>query len=333
MTEHAADQPSDAIDAVVTWVDGDHPAHRAKRAQFVTESSRTGNEATRFANRNEIVYCLDGLLRFAPWLRNIYVVTDAQIPQAVKALWAVDPALRQRLHIVDHREIFRDHLTVLPSFNSLAIETMLYRIPDLSPRFVVFNDDFLLVRPVSKADFFTADGPILRGRWMSQALRFLPPIYEVIDRAMRRKPRFSFKQVQIRSARLAGAFGTFLCSGHTPYPVQTATIADYFVAHPDLLAENIRARFRKPGQLHMMVLANHLELAAQRGVFRDTAEDVFIRADVDRPERIREKLKRVETDGAVKFLCIGSLDMAEAQMQAEIMTWLREWFDRKDDTT
>lgn len=313
------------IDAVVTWVDGDDPVLREKRAQYAPLAGKTGgHEATRFASKDEISHCLRSLLRFAPWFRMIHVVTDGQVPQVVEQLWSQDPSLKARLRIVDHQEIFRDHLEFLPSFNSLAIETMLYRIQGLADRFVVFNDDFMLLRPVREADFFSQNGPVLRGRWMSQALRFLPPVYHLIDRLRgRADQRFSFKQVQLRSARLAGVKRRFLCSGHTPYPVRTATIAEFFARFPNLLSENAAMRFRHPDQFHMMVLANHLELKAGQGRVNLGAEEVFIRADVDKPQRVREKLQRAATDEQAKFLCVGSLDMAEAQTGRDIAVWLQ----------
>jgi len=46
----------------------------------------------------------------------------------------------------------------LPTFNSNAIEAHLHRIPDLSRRFLYFNDDVFLGRPVSMEDFVTPSG-------------------------------------------------------------------------------------------------------------------------------------------------------------------------------
>jgi hypothetical protein len=313
-----------AIDAVVTWVDGADPKLSAKRALYAEQTqARSGIEDTRFADQGEIEHCLTSLLRFAPWFRKIYVVSDAQVPNIVEMLWAADPALRARLIIVDHQEIFAALPDCLPSFNSLAIETVLYRIPGLAPRFVVFNDDFMLLRPVDEADFFGPMGPVLRGKWMSQMLRFLPPLYNVIDRCLGRSvQRFSFKQVQLHSARLAGIKRRFYCSGHTPYPVVTATVADFFARFPDLERANAGRRFRHPDQFHMMVLANHLELVAGRAALRATHEEVFIRADVDRTSRIEQKLQRAETDTQTKFLCIGSLDLADPEARRKIKGWL-----------
>ena len=42
---------------------------------------------------------------------------------------------------------------------------MLLRIPGLAERFVYLNDDFMLLRPVAREDFFRDDSVVLRGGW------------------------------------------------------------------------------------------------------------------------------------------------------------------------
>ena len=62
-----------------------------------------------------------------------------------------------RVRLVTHAEIFR-WPEDLPTFNSVAIETHLHRIPGLAERFVYFNDDTFLGAACGPEDFFTADG-------------------------------------------------------------------------------------------------------------------------------------------------------------------------------
>jgi Stealth protein CR2, conserved region 2 len=89
-------------------------------------------------------------------------VTDNQVPGAIDRR----KAERDNIRIVDHREIFRGYEQLLPTFNSYAIECMLWRIEGLADRFLYFNDDMMLVGPVEPTDFFSNDGKvILRGRW------------------------------------------------------------------------------------------------------------------------------------------------------------------------
>ena len=72
------------IDAVITWVDGADPAHAARLAAFLGTSARpTAAHATRFSDAGEIEWCVASILRFAPWIRTIHVVTDRQVPPLV----------------------------------------------------------------------------------------------------------------------------------------------------------------------------------------------------------------------------------------------------------
>ena len=45
----------------------------------------------------------------------------------------------------------------MPTFNSVAIESHLHRIPGLSRRFIYFTDDMSLQSPVSLMDFWTEE--------------------------------------------------------------------------------------------------------------------------------------------------------------------------------
>ena len=59
-----------------------------------------------------------------------------------------------RTVFVTHAELFREPLLELPTFSSLAIETVLHRIPNLSEHFLYFNNDMILGRRMSLLDWF-----------------------------------------------------------------------------------------------------------------------------------------------------------------------------------
>ena len=114
------------------------------------------------SDNDEIRFCLRSIRNYAPWVRTIWLVTDDQVPAAIDR----QRAELDNIRIVDHREIFRGYEQLLPTFNSLAIETMLWRIKGLADRFLYFNDDMMLVGPVEPTDFFSSDGKVnLRGWW------------------------------------------------------------------------------------------------------------------------------------------------------------------------
>ncbi|MFJ9539889.1 stealth family protein [Streptomyces sp. NPDC101225] len=148
---NCADDIAFPVDAVYTWVDGNDPAWKQRKAQAKGEvyHAESASDA-RFISRDELRYSVRSLHLFAPWIRNVYIVTDDQVP----------PWLREDLpgvRVATHREIFRDR-SVLPVFNSHAIESQLHHIEGLAEHFLYFNDDMFMGRPVAPHAFFTPSG-------------------------------------------------------------------------------------------------------------------------------------------------------------------------------
>ncbi|MGA5316452.1 stealth family protein [Streptomyces pseudogriseolus] len=148
---NGADDIAFAVDAVYTWVDGNDPAWQRRKAQAKGEvyHAESASDA-RFISRDELRYSVRSLYLFAPWIRNIYVVTDDQVPA-----WMREdvPGIR----IATHREIFRNPED-LPTFNSHSIESQLHHIQGLAEHFLYFNDDMFMGRPVAPHAFFTPNG-------------------------------------------------------------------------------------------------------------------------------------------------------------------------------
>jgi hypothetical protein len=150
----AADRVDFPIDLVYTWVDGDDPEWIARRdralgGQAQPRKNAVAVDESRFRSRDELRYSLRSVDRFVPFVRRIFLVTDAQVPE-----WLVDA--HDRLQVVDHSEILP--AASLPVFNSHAIEAALHRIPGLSEHFLYLNDDFFFGRPVTPELFFQGNG-------------------------------------------------------------------------------------------------------------------------------------------------------------------------------
>jgi hypothetical protein len=153
--EHFAIHPTDEIrfpiDVVYTWVDGSDPAWLRSRAEVNGETYHAESaNAARYLSRDELRYSLRSLHMYAPWVRNIYIVTADQTPAWLDT---EVPGVR----VVSHREIFRRPES-LPTFNSHAIESQLHHIEGLSEHFLYLNDDMLLGNEVVPQDFFLANG-------------------------------------------------------------------------------------------------------------------------------------------------------------------------------
>ena len=135
------------IDFVLTWVNMDDPAWQLEFSKYSQrkETEKNGVSEARFRDYGFLKYWFRGVEKFAPWVRKIHFVTSGQTPE-----W-LDTS-NPKLHLVDHKDFIPSQY--LPTFNSVVIERYMYCIPDLADRFVYFNDDFYIIRPITPERFF-----------------------------------------------------------------------------------------------------------------------------------------------------------------------------------
>jgi hypothetical protein len=139
------------IDIVFSWVDGaaiEWQRARARRMRSYVVGEGDDSHA-RFRQLDELKYALRSVHLFAPWIRNVYIVTDSPRPE-----WLAE---HPRVTIVSSEEFFADP-SVLPTHNSHAVESQLHNIPGLSEHFLYSNDDMFFGRPVTPDMFFSPGG-------------------------------------------------------------------------------------------------------------------------------------------------------------------------------
>ena len=153
------------IDMVFTYVDGDDPAHVEKRRRFESlypdsdirrDTRADRNLEARYLDVGEIAFSVQSVVKYLPWVRTIFVVTDSQVPPVSRHLLASG-----RVRVVDHRELIPAEY--LPTFSSRVIESCLHRIPGLSEVFLYDNDDYLHFSSIEPSAFYelTPQGRIL----------------------------------------------------------------------------------------------------------------------------------------------------------------------------
>ncbi len=313
LAPHAPD-----IDAVIAWVDGHDPAHRRKRrlwqARAVGALHENAVNPHRWAEADELGFCLRAMALNAPWLRRIFIVTDAQRP----ALPDLPPAFAARIGIIDHREIFAGTGAALPSFNSLAIETALWRIPGLSERFLYFNDDVFLTAPLQPADMFEGSAPVLRGAW-----RDLSAMYAPENRA---DPALFNHVVQLNAARLIGVPPSRVFqAAHVVHPLRRSVLAALAQRLPEAFARNLSFRFRDVSQFQPMALHNHACIQAGQAAFVPARDDLHIHSGLSHhtpAEELRALLSRAQDPG-IRFLCVNDLPHLET-----VVPEARDWIEQ-----
>lgn len=130
------------VDLVYTWVNGSDPLVK-ENYKKVTGKDYVENGRTR--DFGTFLYSVRAADTFAPWIRQIVIVTNGQVPTWLNTS-------NPRVRIVTHSEIF-PNAGDLPTFNSNAIEANLHRIPGVAPCFFYQNDDFGFARPVCISDY------------------------------------------------------------------------------------------------------------------------------------------------------------------------------------
>jgi len=319
------------VDAVITWVDGDDPGHRRKRLLALNEDAAvkklpisSRGDDTRFLDNGELRFCIASIRRFAPWVRNIYLVTDAQRPDFLTE------EVREKLQVVlvDHTDIFVDFEWALPSFNSRTIETALWRIPGLSGKFIYFNDDFVITAPVRPEDFFIGDKIVARGAWNRMSAHgrwymFVSRLANYLSKKLLGITRTMHLLLQIRSAELAGFSGKYFRVDHVPHPVHKPVLESFFLQNPGLFERNIRYRFRDIEQFSAIYLAYYLKIAQEEAVLVPPDDVMMVHGEMDRPLWLNRKIRRIERH-KVRFLSLQGMEKMDAGYRQQLEKVLTE---------
>lgn len=313
------------MDAVITWVNGSDPIHKIKRRNYISEGNwhSRATEDTRFSDSGEIYYCIASILKYTSFFRKIWLVTDSQRPENLEAFSTAGFCSESFIQIVDHRVIFRGFEENLPSFNSLSIESLIHLIPELSEKFVYFNDDCFINRIIEEEHFFRNDRPVIRGQmvelgaesFFTSALRALRG--GVVEETKVSKP--SFRAAQKRSAAMAGITGRFLKIGHTPHPLRKSVISEFYDEHPDVLPEQISFRFRSAQQYSPIALANHLEIQRYNTGWFEPSRVCYLK-----PHHIKAATLCDLKNGLSDFGCVQSLDRLKFSDLENIRNILQE---------
>ena len=120
----------------------------------------------RYRDVGQLRYAMRSAYMHAPFIRKLFVVVnnkDTQIPS-----WL--DANHPRVQVVEHASIW-DNEDDLPSMNSHAIEWATMNIPNISSLYLLFNDDFSIMKPLNLSSIWTDPNEfILHQAWHTPSM-------------------------------------------------------------------------------------------------------------------------------------------------------------------
>ncbi|WP_343899758.1 stealth family protein [Arthrobacter rhombi] len=303
--EHAMDI-SFPIDMVFSWVDGNDIEHQRYRASFMDGVVvGEGDDAeARYRQIDELKYALRSVYMFAPWVRHIYIATDSPIPA-----WL--DADHQRISVVRAPDHFRDP-SVLPTFNSQAVESQLQHIDGLSEHFLYSNDDMFFGRPLGPDMFFSPGGItkfIEAGTRIGLGDNHLDRSgFENSARVNRRLLNDRFGRITTRHLE------------HTAAPLRRSVLRELEEVFPAEFAATAASRFRAKDNISVTnSLYHYYALLTGRAVTKEKAKVKYVDTTMyDGLDSLRKLLKKRNQD----FFCLndGSFPEVPARERQEVVT-------------
>lgn len=301
------------VDVVYTWVDGEEPEMRAKRARYqergTAEILDKETNASRYTSHDELKYSLRSLAMYADFVRHIYIVTDGQKPH-----WLDDNA--SGITVVDHRDIFP--ADVLPVFNSHAIETRLHHTPGLSDHYLYFNDDVFVGRRITPEHFFHGSG-----------LMKIPvsPLKIGVGKPHPEETATNSASKNVRRLLLE-KFGRMTTQNfmHTPLPQQRETLQALEELFPEDIRRTTASRFRSPSDIAMTApLLYQYALMTGSGV---PSKFSFRYVNISRPDAER-RLTDLRRNRRFDFFCLNDVDVSpeeREQVSVQMHEFLEDYF-------
>ncbi|MGE6360059.1 capsular polysaccharide biosynthesis protein [Psychrobacter glacincola] len=303
------------IDIVIAWVDGDEPLLKQKRARYqkTTSAASDAISSTRFASNDEIYYNIASIIKYVPFCRHIYIVTDQQQPALIEAFAEQDICTKDKIRIIDHKDIFAGYEQFLPTFNTRSIESMLWNISDLSDYFIYMNDDFFFNQPAVITDFLDDDTIIIHGHWRKNTLLQAKLQYrKSLQKLSGKKVQPKHTIAQMLSAKILG-MNQFFEVHHYPHIVDKNILKNYLLHNPQLLMEQIQYKFRDVAQVNPITLMNHLKIQQGQACLKPPVAINYLKNENGVEDFLAGLQKK-----SVKYGCIQSLDLLDSNSRSNI---------------
>ncbi|KAF9358419.1 Xanthine phosphoribosyltransferase 1 [Mortierella sp. AD094] len=261
------------IDIVYTWVNGSDPKLQAIKEGYQDASpfflayrsnprnryrvggfphranSQSGDQtANRFRDMNELKYSVRSASQYAyRMFSKIHILTtkvDKETDESQVPSWLDLEKSKDFVQLVPHDEIFEDS-SVLPSFNSLSIESQIHNIPNLTDAFLYLNDDVFLGTTMLPADVWT---PLYGFVFHMEPSLLVPPT--ILDLPQETLVIGEWNSLQYSNYLLSKQFGPRYRSyiAHVPHVLSVPLLKEIQTIWPEAFSQTSSHRFRGEGQ-------------------------------------------------------------------------------------
>lgn len=147
---------SKPIDIVIPWVNP-NDKNWQKDFTYWKQKESGQKDPCRFRDMGIFNFWFRCIEQNMQWVRYIFLIlaNETQIPS-----WLNDN--HPKLKIVYHSEFIP--ASELPTFNSSVINCFVPFIKEVSSNYILFNDDFFVIKPIEEREFFINDIPVANFR-------------------------------------------------------------------------------------------------------------------------------------------------------------------------
>lgn len=302
------DEYEKPIDIVFTWVSDNDPEWLRKKSFYSEDMSTSLN--TRFADYEQLRYSLRSVAYYARFIRNIYIVTDEQVPY-----WLDES--NERIFIVNHKDIFGD-ASVLPVFNSVAIESWIHKIKGLSENFIYANDDYFFGGPVNKSTFINSNGV------SKLFLEPIPNAYGEIYEDSDSTSKLSLYSVQCFYEKF-NKWPSFWPL-HAPMIKNISAMEEMVVEFSDVISKTSRSRFRESGTISpLYLMSSYFSYQKGYSVVSQVKYDYVSTDSVDLDRKLSNLLAKIKT-GNCDVFCLNDHRTVSDEQIHKIIDFMKTVF-------
>ncbi|KAF9195439.1 Xanthine phosphoribosyltransferase 1 [Haplosporangium sp. Z 767] len=251
------------IDVVYTWVNGSDSKLQDIKAKFQKESPffigaqrgigggsilRKGDQtANRYRDMDELKYSVRSVAQYAEGMfKHIHILAtevDAASDEGQIPSWLDKDRSKDVVAVVQHDLIF-ENTSLLPSFNSLSIESQLHHVPNLTDTFLYLNDDVFLGSRMLVADVWT---PLYGFVFHMEPSLLVPP--SILAPPKGTLEVGEWHSLQYSNYLLSKQFGARHRSyvAHVPHVLSVPMIQEMQTIWPEDFAKTSSHRFRGEG--------------------------------------------------------------------------------------